>query len=165
TGHLVLSSLHTNDAPTAIPRLMDMGMQPFLVSAVLNAISSQRLVRHVHIDCIESYTPKKAVYETINEQLMELDVDPKAVKLPKTFYRGKGCDACNHTGYVGRIGIFEVMEITENIRQLIISPNFDLDTLQHLARKEGMVSMFEDGLRKVELGMTTVDELFRVIRE
>ena len=165
TGHLVLSSLHTNDAPTAIPRLMDMGIQPFLVSAVLNAISSQRLVRHVHVDCIESYTPEKAVYETINEQLMELDVDPKAVKLPKTFYRGKGCDACNHTGYVGRIGIFEVMEVTESIRQLIISPNFNLDTLQHLARKEGMVSMFEDGLRKVELGMTTVDELFRVVRE
>ncbi len=165
TGHLVLSSLHTNDSPTAVPRLMDMQVQSFLVSAVLNAVTSQRLVRKVHVDCIESYTPNENVYRVIREQLVELGVDASTAKLPKILYRGRGCEACNNLGYMGRVGIFEVMEITESVRQLIISPDFSLDKLKRLARQEGMISMFEDGLRKVELGLTTIDEVFRVIRE
>lgn len=165
TGHLVLSSLHTNDAPTAVPRLMDMNIKSFLVSAVLNTVSSQRLVRKIHQDCIESYTPDPAVYEAINKQLEEIGVDPSSIKLPKTFYRGKGCEEDNYTGYYGRTGIFEVMDITENIRNFIVSPDFNLEGLRQLARKEGMITMFEDGLRKVERGITTIEELFRVIRE
>ncbi|MCL4399810.1 GspE/PulE family protein [Patescibacteria group bacterium] len=165
TGHLVLSSLHTNDSPTAIPRLVDMNIPSFLVAAVLNAVSSQRLVRKIHMECIESYTPTKEVYESIEAQIKELSYGGIAVKTPKTFYRGKGCQACNYTGYTGRIGIFEILEVTDKVRSLMISKDFDLDELRKKAREDGMISMFEDGLRKVELGMTTIEELFRVMRE
>ncbi|MGC9610634.1 MAG: GspE/PulE family protein [Minisyncoccia bacterium] len=165
TGHLVLSSLHTNDAATAVPRLMDMGVPQFLVAAVLNAVSSQRLARRIHLDCIESYTPPQEILDGISRELDLLNLVKTSVRLPKTFYRGRGCDACGHTGYHGRLGIFEVLNITENIRKLIISPQFSLDNLRITAKSEGMTTMLEDGLKKVEMGMTTIEELFRVIRE
>ncbi|MCP6719932.1 MAG: Flp pilus assembly complex ATPase component TadA [Patescibacteria group bacterium] len=165
TGHLVLSSLHTNDAPTAIPRLIDMGIPPFLVAAVLNAVSSQRLARRIHLDCIESYVPDQGVLSTIKKTLNEIGVNTETFKLPKTFYRGKGCAADNYTGYSGRTGIYEVLNVTEPIRKLIIDPAFNLDSLKKIAHQEGMITLFEDGLKKVELGLTTVEELFRVIRE
>lgn len=165
TGHLVLSSLHTNDAATAVPRLMDMGVPQFLVSAVVNAVSSQRLARRIHSACIESYSPGKEILEGLARQIEELNVGKVNIRLPKTFYRGRGCDACSHTGYQGRLGIFEILNVTENVRKLIISPQLSLDNLRNLARSEGMVTMLEDGLKKVELGMTTIEEIFRVIRE
>jgi type IV pilus assembly protein PilB len=165
TGHLVLSSLHTNDAATAIPRLMDMGVPPFLVSAVLNAVTSQRLARRIHLACVESYTPSKELLASLGKEIGEMGAPGERLKVPHTFYRGKGCDACNHTGYYGRIGIFEVLGITDDVRKLIISPDFSLDNLKKLARNEGMTTMLEDGLRKVELGLTTIEELFRVIKE
>ncbi len=165
TGHLVLSSLHTNDAATAVPRLIDMDVPPFLIAAVLNNVVAQRLVRRIHLDCIESYVPGKEIYENIQQQLSAIGVDPKTVKLPKTFYRGKGCAGCGHTGYLGRIAIFEVLNFTEVIRKLVISSDFNLDNLQALSRKEGMETMFEDGLKKVERGVTTIEEVFRVIQE
>jgi type IV pilus assembly protein PilB len=165
TGHLVMSSLHTVDAPTAVPRLVDISIPPFLVAAVLNVVAAQRLARSIHLDCIESYTPEVGVYQAIREQLISIGIDPASVKLPKTFYRGKGCVACGYTGYFGRIGVFEVLDITEKVRKLIISSDFNLDNLKRLAREEGMVTMFEDGLRKVERGLTTIEEIFRVIRE
>lgn len=165
TGHLVLSSLHTNDAVTTIPRLIDMDIPPFLVSAVLNVISAQRLVRKVHLDCVESYAPAPDIYQAINRQLEELGLDPGSIRLPKLFYRGRGCHACGYTGFLGRIGIFEVLNVSENIRKLIISKDFSLDILKKTARQEGMLMMFEDGLRKVERGLTTIEEVFRVIRE
>jgi type IV pilus assembly protein PilB len=165
TGHLVLSSLHTNDAATAVPRLLDMGVPQFLVAAVVNAVSSQRLARKIHLDCIESYSPSKEILEGISRQLEELNTVKSTIRLPKTFYRGKGCDACGHTGYQGRVGIFEILNVTEGIRKLIISPDFSLDNLRSAAKNEGMVTMLEDGLKKVELGMTTIEEIFRVIRE
>ncbi len=164
TGHLVLSSLHTNDSPAAIPRLVDMNVPPFLVAAVLNAISSQRLVRRIHTECIESYSPPKEVYESMESQIREFG-DGKNIEIPKTFYRGKGCAACNFTGYRGRLGIFEVMAVTEKMRSLIIGKDFNLDNVRKLAIAEGMVTMFEDGLRKIELGVTTLEELMRVMRE
>lgn len=165
TGHLVLSSLHTNDAVTTIPRLIDMNIPPFLVAAVLNVISAQRLVRKVHIDCVESYEPSADIYDAINRQLLDLGLDPKMIKLPKLFYRGRGCQACGGTGFLGRMGIFEVLNVSENIRRLIISKEFNLDNLKKMARQEGMLMMFEDGLQKVERGLTTIEEVFRVIRE
>jgi type IV pilus assembly protein PilB len=94
-----------------------------------------------------------------------MNIDPETYRIPKTFYRGRGCDACNHTGYYGRIGLFEILEVTEPIRKAITDPNFNLDVLRKLAREQGVVTIFEDGLRKVQRGMTTIDELFRVIRE
>lgn len=165
TGHLMLSSLHTNDAPTAIPRLVDMGVPPFLGAAVLNAVTAQRLARRIHPECIESYTPESGVVATIKNTLKELGFDPETYPIPKTFYRGRGCNACSHTGYYGRLGLFEVLEITEPVRKAITDPNFNLDVLKRLAREQGILTIFEDGLKKVQRGMTTVDELFRVIRE
>lgn len=164
TGHLVLSSLHTNDSATAVPRLMDMGVPQFLVAAVVNAVSSQRLARRIHLDCIESYSPSREMIDGISREIETMNLS-KSVNIPKTFYRGKGCDACGHTGYQGRVGLFEVLGVTENVRKLIISPQFSLDSLRVLAKSEGMVTMLEDGLRKVEMGVTTIEEIFRVIRE
>ncbi len=163
TGHLVLSSLHTNDAPTAVPRLVDMDVPPFLVAAVLNAIVAQRLTRKIHLDCIETYAPEAGVLKSIEEQLTGLNV--KNAKVPGSFYRGKGCASCGGSGYVGRVGIYEILNVSEAIRRFIVGKDFTLDGLRNLAQEDGMISMFEDGLRKVELGVTTVEELFRVIRE
>ncbi|KKU16013.1 MAG: Type II secretion system protein E [Parcubacteria group bacterium GW2011_GWC1_45_9] len=165
TGHLMLSSLHTNDAPTAVPRLMDMGIPPFLVAAVLNAVSSQRLARRIHLECIESYAPEASVRASISKTLEEIGADQSQVRIPKIFYRGRGCAACNHSGYYGRIGLFETLDVTENVRKIIIDRNFSLDNLRKVGREEGMTTIFEDGLRKVERGLTTIEELFRVIRE
>lgn len=165
TGHLVLSSLHTNDAVTAVPRLIDMGVPPFLVAAVLNGISAQRLTRRIHLDCIESYTPGPEVIASIKNHLRASGVDPANVRTPTTFFRGRGCVADGYTGYLGRIGIFEMFNVSEAIRKLIVSGQFNIDDLKKIARQEGMASMFEDGLRKVERGLTTIEEVFRVIRE
>lgn len=163
TGHLLLSSLHTNDAPTAIPRLMDMKIQPFLIAAVLNLVLAQRLVRKICIDCIESYPISPELEKDLREQLKLIGVD--AQSMPHTLYRGKGCKACNNTGYRGRMGIFEALEVSENIRKTVISGKFSLDEIVKTARENGMVTMFEDGLRKAALGMTTIEEVLRVIRE
>jgi len=165
TGHLVLSSLHTNDAPTAIPRLIDMKIPQFLVSAVLNAVLAQRLVRKIHLDCIESYEITEDINSSIKKQFTEIGLDVSKYKPIHNLYRGKGCPACNDTGYQGRVGIFEVMQVSETLRKFIISREFSLGGLQVMARNEGMVTMFEDGLRKAEQGITTIEELFRVIRE
>lgn len=165
TGHLVLSSLHTNDAPTAIPRLMDMSIEPYLVSAVLNAILAQRLVRKIHLGCIESYEPSEQEIMAIRSQVKEVGLDPDVYKIPNRLYRGKGCAADGYTGYSGRLGIFEMLYISEKIREHIVSHSFSLDSLREIAKGEGMISMFEDGLRKAELGITTIDEVLRVIGE
>ena len=162
TGHLVLSSLHTNDAPTAVPRLIDMKIVPFLVAAVLNVIVAQRLVRRICRNCLESFKPSAEIVAAVESQAAILGAK---IRAPKLFYRGRGCAACGQSGFSGRLGIFEVLNVSEAIRSLVVSPNFTLDALKDLARKEGMVSMFEDGLRKVELGLTTVEEVLRVIRE
>ncbi|MBU6141763.1 GspE/PulE family protein [Patescibacteria group bacterium] len=163
TGHLLLSTVHTNDAPTVIPRLLDMKVPPFLVAAVLNLAMAQRLVGRICPDCIESYAPDQTTLGVIMEQMTSLGVE--GYKPPKAIYRGKGCANCGHTGLRGRIGIFEAMSVDEEIRKYIADPSFSLDQLRKLARKKGMITMFEDGMRKVERGNTTVEEVLRVIRE
>ena len=165
TGHLVLTSLHTNDAATAIPRLVDMKVPPFLVAAVLNLVAAQRLVRNIHRDCVESYAPEKEILEVIRKELTEIGLESKDIHLPKIFYRGKGCQACNFTGYFGRSVIFELLEVNSEVRKLIVSSEFSLDALKKLANQQGMITMFEDGLRKIERGITTIEEVLRVIRE
>lgn len=165
TGHLVLSSIHTNDAPTVIPRFIDMSVPPFLVSAVVNVICAQRLARKIHVDCIESYVPDEETTKALEREFVAANVDQDIVRIPRMLYRGKGCAACNFTGFLGRVGIFEAMNVTESIRKLIISSDFNLDSLRTTARQEGMITMFEDGLRKVEVGLTTLEEVLRVIRE
>ena len=164
TGHLILSSLHTSDAPTAIPRLIDMGIPAYLVAAVLNAVVAQRLVRTIHKPCIESYKPDKGTISAIKEQLRVLGIDPSEVRIPKTLYRGRGCPGCNFTGYSGRTAIFEVLDVTKDIRDMITLPDFSLDALKELSRSKGMTTMFEDGLLKVERGITTIEEVLRVAR-
>lgn len=164
TGHLVLSSLHTNDAPTTIPRLIDMKIPPFLVAAVINTIVAQRLVRKVCKDCIQSITPTPELLEGLKKQLQEL-LGMENPPLPKILYKGTGCQSCAFTGYRGQMAIFEVLDMDEDLRRLVNSAEFSLDTFRNMAKSKGMVSMFEDGLRKAELGLTTVEEIMRVIRE
>ncbi len=164
TGHLVLSSLHTNDATTAIPRLFDMKIPPFLTAAVLNLIVAQRLVRKICLDCIGSFAPSEDLLNSIKKQLKELNIDSE-FRAPKVLYQGKGCISCGNTGYSGRLGIFEILNIDEDLRKEIINPNFSLDNLAKLAKEKGMITMFQDGLRKAELGITTIEEVLRVIRE
>ncbi|HOK20756.1 MAG TPA: GspE/PulE family protein [Candidatus Paceibacterota bacterium] len=163
TGHLVLSSLHTNDAPTAIPRLIDMKVPAFLVAAVLNTVIAQRLVRRICKDCIESYTPDVDTIESLKKQLQ--DIGGEEVEIPKILYRGAGCPICNYSGYRSQVGIFEVLSLDEDMRRLVNKPDFSLDALRNMAKQKGMVTMLEDGLRKAQLGITTVEEVLRVIRE
>ncbi len=164
TGHLVLSSLHTNDAPTAIPRMLDMKVEPFLISAVMNAIVAQRLVRRICLDCLYSYQATEETRQAIQKQMTDLHL-PAEAPIPKTFFKGKGCANCGHSGFRGRLGIFEIMEVTEQVRQYIVDPKFTLDGMRALARSQGMTSMFEDGLEKAARGNTTIEEVLRVIRE
>ena len=165
TGHLLLSSLHTNDAPTAIPRLLDMKIPAFLISAVLNVIIAQRLVRKICPSCVASYSPDADIVSSIKRELRQIDPSIDNPKIPKILYRGAGCPVCGGTGYKGRIGIFEILNISEHIRNLITDPKFSLDLLKSEAKKEGMKTMFEDGVKKAELGATTIEEILRVIRE
>src|SRR5205085_2279130 len=112
TGHLVFSTLHTNDAPSAIARLLDLGLEPFLVTATMEGIVAQRLVRKICLNCKAEYTPAE-------EQLMELELKPEDVQ-GRTFYYGKGCEQCNNTGYRGRYGLYEMMTLDDDMRELII---------------------------------------------
>ncbi|MGC9599455.1 MAG: ATPase, T2SS/T4P/T4SS family [Minisyncoccia bacterium] len=165
TGHLFLSSLHTNDAPTAVPRLFDLKVPPFLAGSVLNVIIAQRLVRRVCPFCIYSYDAGPDVARTVRVQLHELGVPEDAVSAPKTLYRGKGCISCGMTGYRGRLGIFELLRVTDAVKGVITAEDFNLEGLRAVARKEGAKTMFEDGLQKAELALTTLEEVLRVIRE
>ncbi len=165
TGHLVLSTLHTNDAVTAVPRLFDMGCQPFLVAATINAVIAQRLVRKICPDCIESYAVPQNLKEIIKRQFIESPYKKESYHIPTQLYRGRGCKVCGNTGYKGRLAIYEIFNINEQIRNYIQSPKFSIDGLRELAGKQQMVTLFEDGLVKAELGLTTVEEVFRVIQE
>jgi type II secretory ATPase GspE/PulE/Tfp pilus assembly ATPase PilB-like protein len=165
TGHLLLSSLHTNDAPTAIPRLIDLGIPNYLVAQVINIALAQRLVRRICTNCIYSYEVTPEIKNIILNQLKEVKAPDPESKIPKILFKGKGCENCGYTGYKGRIGIFEFIENTEEIKKLILSENLSTDALWEEARKNGSETMFEDGLKKAGLGITTIDEVLRVIRE
>jgi type IV pilus assembly protein PilB len=164
TGHMLLSSLHTNDAPTAIPRLVDMHVAPFLMAAVLNTVLAQRLVRRICYDCLYSYPTPLEIKKLIETQIAASGL-PADTPIPKTLFKGKGCPSCGHSGYRGRMGIYELLNINENLRSAIVDPSFSLEKLRTLAQANGMKSMFEDGLLKAGQGKTTIDEVMRVIRE
>lgn len=150
TGHMVFSTLHTNDAPSAVSRLIDMGVKPFLVSASLRAALAQRLVRAICQGCKQPYDP------TANE-LQILGLDEKQAK-EASFMIGTGCDNCGGTGYRGRKGVFEIFLVDEEIEAMIYN-NVSLVELRHKARQMGMRSMRADGFRKVLAGITTLDEV------
>ena len=155
TGHLVFSTLHTNDAPSSLTRLTDMGVEPFLISSSVIGIIAQRLVRMICATCKQSYTPSKEV------------IDDIGVKLPETplkFYRGAGCKACKNTGYKGRIGIFEMLLLNDKLRDMILAKTSSAQ-IKHLAQESGMKTLREDGIEKVLAGATTIDEVIRVTQE
>jgi len=157
TGHLVLSTLHTNTAAGAIPRFIDMGVQDFLLASTVNIIVAQRLVRKICPSCISKYDPDVSIRKKLSK---DLGVDLTNQK----FYKGKGCDKCNNKGYTGRIGIYEVLEISEKIRNLI-TDKATSEEIQKQAVEEGMSTMLMDGLDKVSSGSTTIEEVIRVVRE
>ncbi len=157
TGHLLFSTLHSNDAATAIPRLLDMGVEPFLLASTLEVIVSQRLVRRLCPHCRYSEIVTRA--EVQRTHPIAAGVFPATGGL--LLYRGKGCDACGGTGYRGRIGIHEVLEVTPQVEELIVRRASSTD-IGCLARKQGMMTLFEDGLEKVLKGITSLDELLRV---
>lgn len=165
TGHLILSSLHTNDAPTAIPRLIDLKIPNYLVSSVINLVLAQRLVRRICSGCIYSYNITDEEKKVIIDQFKQIGIYNTDNRIPNLVFKGKGCEMCGGTGYRGRVGIFETFENTDNIKKIINSNNFSTDLLWQEARKEGSETMFEDGLKKIALGITTIEEVLRVIRE
>jgi type IV pilus assembly protein PilB len=152
TGHIVFSTLHTNDAPSSITRLRDMGLEPFLITATLEGILAQRLVRKICEDCRTEFEPSP-------EMLMELNLRPEDVRGKKFFY-GRGCDRCNNTGHRGRMGIFELVTVDDDLRDMI-SSNSSTDALRNYCKKKGMTTLRESGLRAIYKGATTIDEVVR----
>jgi len=152
TGHLVLSTLHTNDAPSTISRLMNMGIEPFLVATSVNLICAQRLVRRICVNCKEEL-------EVPQQALIDAGYSPEEAKTTK-IYHGKGCSTCNKGGYKGRTGLYEVMEINDELRELILVGASALE-LKKKAIEQGMITLRRSGLIKVALGMTTMEEVLR----
>ncbi len=153
TGHLVFSTLHTNDAPSAITRLVDIGVQPFLVASSVNGIMAQRLVRKVCPKCRQRYEPPAHI-------LQGLGLRPDIVK-KANFMRGKGCTYCAKTGYRGRMAIFELMVMSSQIREMTFKGEAT-QVIRKVARKQGMRTLFEDGMIKSLKGLTTLDEVLRI---
>lgn len=152
TGHLVLSTLHTNDAPGAVTRLVDMGCEPFLVAASLEGILAQRLVRTICVDCKVPYEPNEAI-------LTQLGIAPHELG-DKDFYTGKGCDTCGDSGYKGRAGLYELLDITDPVRELI-TDRAPTVVIKQKAMEHGMTTLREDGLRNIYLGKTTIEEVLK----
>ena len=153
TGHLVFSTLHTNDAPSAITRLVDIGVQPFLVASSIMGVLAQRLVRKVCPKCRQRYEPPASV-------LQGLGLRPELAK-KANFMRGKGCNHCNKSGYRGRKGIYEMMMMTGTIRELAFKGE-PTQIIRKASRKQGMRTLFEDGMVKALKGLTTIDEVIRL---
>jgi type IV pilus assembly protein PilB len=152
TGHIVFTTLHTNDAPSAITRLRDMGLPTFLITATVEAVLAQRLVRKICNNCRTEFTPSPEV-------AMELGMTPEEASLKKFFY-GKGCEKCNNTGYKGRMGIYELLVMNEDLREMIVS-EASLDTFREACRKYGMRTLRESGLMAIHAGHTSIEEVVR----
>ena len=152
TGHLVFSTLHTNDASGAVTRLIDMGVEPFLISSSLEAVLAQRLIRRICTNCRTAYEPKE-------ELLMQMGLSPHEIG-DKNFYYGTGCDMCNHTGYKGRKGIYELLEINDPVRELI-NQRAPSIVIKQKAVELGMITLREDGLRSIYDGDTTIEEVLK----
>ena len=157
TGHLVLSTLHTNDAPGALTRLTEMGVEPFLTASAVDCVIAQRLVRKLCDQCREPYEPG---YQALRN--FELTPEIEGDWDGKTLYRAVGCNRCSGTGYKGRLGLFEIMPVTEAIEKLIVERK-SADEIGRLARTEGMLALRDDGLRRALLGVTTIEEISRVV--
>lgn len=175
TGHLVLSTLHTNDAVGALPRIKEMGIPPFLIASTTNIIVAQRLVRKICIHCIESYELTKKVIAELESELNMKDI-LKAMEREQViesadasldsllFYRGHGCKECNHEGYKGRMGIYEILEINKKMAELIVN-QASPEKIYEEANKQGFISLVQDGFIKAKSGITTIEEVLRVTKD
>ena len=168
TGHLVFSTLHTNDAVGSIPRLIDMGVEPFLLSSSLRVVAAQRLVRKICENCREAVEMPESVSSNIKQELVgipEEELKKYGVDLSKKFkfYRGKGCEECSNFGFKGRIAVYEVIEVSEIIQGMMIKKGNEAE-IENQAKKEGMITMRQDGILKVLKGITTISEIERVTK-
>jgi type IV pilus assembly protein PilB len=178
TGHLVLSTLHTNSAAGTVPRLLDMGAEPFLIASTVNVVIAQRLVRRLCSDCRQEYTLDQELAESIRKQIdleRVFELAQKNNLLDKSlseqndwskikFYHPAGCSRCRQEGYKGRIGIYEVLEITEAVSQMV-SKRATSDEIEEQGKKEGMLRMIEDGMIKAIQGTTSIEEILRVTKD
>lgn len=161
TGHLVFSTLHTNDASTSIPRLIDLGAEPFLIASVLNAAIAQRILRRVCQHCVKKYEPPLPIQENIKQILGSYLPKQYAEGNPLTLSKGDGCSECGNTGYMGRIAIFEVLKVTPTINKMILESASGKD-IENQAKKEGLITMKQEGYMKALDGLTTIEEVLRV---
>jgi type II secretory ATPase GspE/PulE/Tfp pilus assembly ATPase PilB-like protein len=159
TGHLLLSSLHTNDASTTLPRLIDMKVEPFLIASTINIAIGQRLVRIICSSCKTEKKLSEAELKSLTDT-----VPAKFLEGKLNFYYGEGCTKCDGSGYKGRIGVHEVMEINEELREKIMARE-NADQIRETAIKNGMTTMLENGIKKALAGITTIEEVLRVIHE
>jgi type II secretory ATPase GspE/PulE/Tfp pilus assembly ATPase PilB-like protein len=178
TGHLVLSTLHTNSAAGAIPRLLDMGAEAFLVASTVNVVMAQRLVRKLCSDCRQPFALDAEILKSLGEEVdlgKLLETATKNNFLDKNlaeakdwskinFYRAVGCERCGKEGYKGRIGIYEVMEMSETLAKMV-STRADSDEIEKKACEEGMIKMIEDGMIKALQGITSIEEILRVTKD
>ncbi|MEK7155000.1 MAG: GspE/PulE family protein, partial [Patescibacteria group bacterium] len=164
TGHLVFSTLHTNNASGALPRLLDMHAEPYLLASTITAVVGQRVARKVCPTCKKPYTPEKQVVDDIKAILGKLWAFDSAQAEKVQLFKGEGCDDCGHSGYKGRVGIFEVLPVSEKIGRLILE-HAPAQEIEKQAVEEGMITMKQDGYMKVVEGVTTVDEILRVAQE
>lgn len=175
TGHIVFSTLHTNTSAGALPRLLDIGVEPYLIASTINAVLAQRLVRGICKDCQIEYSLDEATIETISKYfhldklvpvLIKEGLAPAKTKSIQDlkFFKGQGCDKCNNSGYKGRLGLHEVLEVTPTVAQMIMEHK-SAQEIQDLAEQEGMTLMWEDGFIKAVKGITTIDEIIRVSKE
>jgi type IV pilus assembly protein PilB len=152
TGHMVFSTLHTNDSPATVTRLRDMGVPPFLITATVEAILAQRLVRRICVNCKEEVVPDA-------DALADLEVTSDQI-VGKKFFRGRGCDKCNNSGYKGRLGLYELLIMTDELRDMVIR-NASTEELREVARKGGMVTLRDSGMIGIYDGLTTAEEVIR----
>ena len=155
TGHLVLSTLHTNDAPSAITRLRYMRVEPFLISASVLMVIAQRLVRVLCPNCKEAYEPPTAIIEKMEKAVPDFTGT-------RTFFNAKGCEACNQTGYKGRKGLYEIFKMTSRLREMTVDPKTTLEEIRAIVREDGMQTLYEEGAEAVIAGQTSVEEMMRV---
>jgi type IV pilus assembly protein PilB len=163
TGHLVLSTIHTNSAVSTLTRITDMGVKPFLITSSIRGIVSQRLVRRICKDCKEEMPVEPEVAKEIQEELKGIgdkDVDPALLQDMK-LYKGKGCETCNNLGYKGRVAVFEILALEREVGQLVIQNAPDSE-LEDAAKKNGMITLKQDGYIKALQGLTTLEEIFRI---
>jgi type IV pilus assembly protein PilB len=167
TGHLVFSTLHTNSAIGAIPRLIDMGIEPYLLTASLNLLAAQRLVRKICDKCVTETKPASGIVDIVRKELTSIkpeelkDIDVKDLKL----YVGRGCPVCGNTGYKGRIGIYEVVNISKKIQEMINNHEPAIRIEDYAVKEEGILLMRQDGILKALRGLTTVEEVIRATKE